>query len=282
MTKGLLIYAREDYHKNTWFAQQFLDQAGLFKMTIDLVLTDELSLELGPKGPSARAKGEKLENIDFVINRSRDSLIGRHFELMGARVFNHSKVSEICNNKAKTHQLMASHGIGSVKTLLCNKRRFSPKNMDLGFPCVLKSVRGHGGDEVFMILNKEDLQKRLLEIQEDDFILQALCQDPGKDIRVFVLGEEILGAVMRYSQGDFRSNISQGGGSRPYTLKEEDKKMIKKIIKILPFDLVGIDFIFGEKGQLLFNEIEDVVGTRTLYKNYPIDIVEKYLKYIKG
>ena len=28
--------------------------------------------------------------------------------------------------------------------------------------------------------------------------------------------------------------------------------------------MVGIDFIFDEQGQFLFNEIEDVVGSRTL------------------
>jgi len=34
---------------------------------------------------------------------------------------------------------------------------------------------------------------------------------------------------------------------------------------------------------LLFNEIEDVVGTRTLYLNYPnIDIVDQLLCYISS
>ena len=50
---------------------------------------------------------------------------------------------------------------------------------------------------------------------------------------------------------------------------------------LLDFDFVGIDFILDENGQFLFNEIEDVVGTRTLYKHYEIDVVQTYLKYIK-
>ena len=45
--------------------------------------------------------------------------------------------------------------------------------------------------------------------------------------------------------------------------------------------MVSIDFIIDDNDQLIFNEIEDVVGARMLYKCSDIDIVREYLSYIK-
>lgn len=281
MLKGLLIYNRNDYEKNSWFAQSFVDQAHLFKMDIKLVLTDEISLEIDRGDLYVKVKKSKVDKPDFVINRSRDSIIGKHFELMGCKVFNSSYVTEICNNKGKTHQIINSHNINSVKTLLCNKKRFSFNTIDLKFPFILKSVSGHGGDEVYKITDQDEINNKLLEIDEDEFILQEICSNPGKDIRVFVMGREIIGSVMRTSSSGFKSNISLGGNSEKYRLSESEEKLVGKITGLLELDFVGIDFILGEN-NLLFNEIEDVVGTRTLYKNYDIDVVGKYLAYIQG
>ena len=48
------------------------------------------------------------------------------------------------------------------------------------------------------------------------------------------------------------------------------------------FGLVGIDFIVGNDGELIFNEIEDVVGSRMLYAVSDISVVPLYLDYIQA
>ena len=65
-----------------------------------------------------------------------------------------------------------------------------------------------------------------------------------------------------------------------FCISEDEKIVIDKIISQFDFGLVGIDFIIGDSGQLIFNEIEDVVGSRMLYKTSDINIVERYLQYI--
>ena len=56
---------------------------------------------------------------------------------------------------------------------------------------------------------------------------------------------------------------------------------MNKIIDLFEFGLVGIDFIIGDESELIFNEIEDVVGSRMLYQCAPeINIVERYLRFI--
>lgn len=57
--------------------------------------------------------------------------------------------------------------------------------------------------------------------------------------------------------------------------------MIQKIIDHFDFGLVGIDFLIGHDGELIFNEIEDVVGSRTLSEISDINLLEKYVTFIK-
>jgi gamma-F420-2:alpha-L-glutamate ligase len=45
------------------------------------------------------------------------------------------------------------------------------------------------------------------------------------------------------------------------------------------FDFVGVDFIRDE-GKWILNEIEDVVGSRMLYKTANIDVADLYLKHV--
>ena len=45
--------------------------------------------------------------------------------------------------------------------------------------------------------------------------------------------------------------------------------------------MAGIDFLLGEDGNLYFNELEEMVGSRMLYKVTNQDIVKDYVHWIK-
>ena len=164
--------------------------------------------------------------------------------------------------------------------MLSNIHYFKPSQLPFSYPVILKAVDGHGGSEVYKIHTETELTKYLKDLRTEDFILQELCTNPGIDVRVFTLGKEILGAVKRISTSSFKSNYSLGGSATAYTLKPEEESLVKTILNLLDFDLAGIDFILDKEGRFLFNEIEDVVGTRTLYLNYDFDVVELFLKHI--
>lgn len=280
MINGLLIYNRNDYIKNIWFADRFIECAGEFGMHIKLALMEQLTFGSDTNGLFVDFCGAPLRMPDFVINRSRDSIVGAQFELLGCRVFNSSRVTDICNNKIKTHQVINSMGVKSVKSFFCNKDIFQTQNFDLPYPLVVKSVAGHGGSEVFKAESPKELVSIMEGLPGNQFLVQEMSSNPGIDIRVFVLGRKILGAVKRYSSSDFKSNFSLGGNAQRYCLTEDEQSLVNRVINALDFDFVGIDFILDNDNNLLFNEIEDVVGTRTFYQNYDTDIVSEYLGYI--
>lgn len=197
---------------------------------------------------------------DFVINRTNDYKIAQYYENMGIRVFNPSALSRLANDKQKCYEFMQENNI-----------EIMPVNYT-GAPVVKKKIDGHGGKEVTMLNEAEEF--------EDGYVYQKPCDTLGKDLRVWVIGNEIITSILRESKTDFRSNFCLGGSATPYTLNKTEVEQIKKIIALVKSDYIGIDFIFNN-GRLVFNEIEDTVGARMVYEKTDIDIIKLYCEYIK-
>ena len=278
--KGYLIYNKNDYEKNKWFVNELVKEANKVNISLSTVFAQDISLGFNGEEFEVIHSGNVLDKPDIVINRTRSSLIGRHFELMGAKVLNSSDVTEICNNKAKTHQEINSLGIKSVKMLVWSKDDDTKLIKDMNYPFIVKSLSGHGGAEVYKIDSIEDFNRCINNMKEETMLIQEMCMTPGVDIRVFVIGGKVIGSVKRYSSKSFKSNFSLGGNSSCYELNDEEYKIVNKILKRFKLDFAGIDFIIGNNNELLFNEIEDVVGCRTLYKNYDINVANEYINHI--
>lgn len=200
-------------------------------------------------------------DTDFVINRTNDYKIAQRFEARGIRVFNPSSLSQIANDKQKCYDFMEENGIEIMPTRYCKP------------PFVKKSVDGHGGTGVEICTSENQY--------DENFVCQKLASDIGKDLRVWVIGGQIVASILRVSTSDFRSNYCLGGMAVPYQLSTDETGLIKKIIALVDGDYYGIDFVFN-KGKIVFNEIEDTVGARMVYDKTDIDIIKLYCEYIKG
>lgn len=199
-------------------------------------------------------------NADFVINRTNDFKIAEYYEKKGVRVFNPSALSKLANDKQACYEFMKEHAIPIM-----------PINYK-GVPAVKKPVNGHGGTGVEMITRPQPF--------EDGFVYQKPCDTPGKDLRVWVIGGNIIASILRESKTDFRSNYCLGGSASIYRLSDGDKSFVNKIVSLVESDYIGVDFLFNN-GSLVFNEIEDTVGARMVYDKTNIDIIGIYCDYIK-
>lgn len=266
---GWIIYSKEDIEKNKGFVEMFKQHFSKYKVEIKLIIIEEI------------CDIENYEIPDFVINRSRNHKIAETLEQKGIRVFNNSNVTKIANDKAKTYEFLKD--TVPFMPVLCDGKKIisdiQKENTDFEYPYVIKTCRGHGGSQVYMVENSEQEKEVLHSISDEKYIVQQVCSDLGKDVRVYVLGNEIVEAVLRISKESFKSNYSLGGSVKKYDLNEKEKEMVRAITKKLPLDYAGIDFTF-HNGTAVFNEIEDAVGARMLYEISEIDIVEFFVKYI--
>jgi len=279
---GWIVYTREESIRNELFINRFLENAPSFGMDLKLVLVEDLTIGIEGSNSILKYNGVIWDPPTFIIMRTIHPILSIHFEEMGSRVFNSASASFLFNHKFKTHQQLAKLQIPMMDTYYTKKDSLLDNELPLDFPFVIKACHGRGGNQVFKVSNQEELQLSLENIDEEEVILQKICPNPGKDLRVFVVGNEVIGAVLRESKSDFRANFSLGGNARFYELNEAEKRVIQKILNNFTVDFVGIDFIFDANDSLIFNEIEDVVGSRTLSATSEIDCVSLYLHYIKN
>ena len=270
-----LIYREEDTEKNRWYIDTYIKTAPKYGLNCRLVLTKEITC--GVKDGKTFVFGPE-ELPDFAVVRAIDPDLSERLEKCGIRCFNSASVSRICNNKAYTYSFVSGMGIPMPDSCFVKGEDLEGFLRHCEKGKVIKSVSGHGGAEV-MLYNGNELAV-LQTMRGKDVVVQEHIGHKAQDLRVYCLGKQILASVLRQSDNDFRANFSLGGKVELYSLKPEEESIVKQILRKLSPDLVGIDFLLDEKGKLIFNEIEDVVGARMLYKVSDINIVDEYLKYI--
>jgi RimK family alpha-L-glutamate ligase len=280
---GWLIYDYEQYKKNEWFANELLANCSRF-CEMKLILVEKLEFGVFENRNGFKYDHSPLNAPDFAISRTIFPLLSFFLEQCGSRVFNSYDVSRYCNDKRYTYTIAAKTGIPIMNSVFRDKRfNYGIMNENsLFFPCVLKSSFGHGGTEVFLTKSYQDYKISLSRIASNDYLFQKPCKTMGTDLRVYVLNSSIITAVLRTSNG-FKSNYSLGGQAERYCLSSDEEKTVYSIIKALPFnaDFIGIDFLI-DRGRLIFNEIEDVVGCKMLYATTQIDIAKCFSNHIKS
>lgn len=269
-----IVYDKDNVDRNTFFIDRWMEASKRRGIGLDLVLSQDIAwgvqddqLMLQHKGAPARP--------DFVVMRAQHPLLSRHLEAMGIPCYNNSRVADICNDKRQTHSLFQGR-LPMMDTAYVDQAAFA---RPFPYPVVVKAAHGCGGREVFLAEDEQAYHNALKAIAPDSAVVQPLCDEPGRDLRVYVLGDQIVATMMRYSDGDFRSNFGLGGNSKPMPLDAAERRMVDIVMQEFTFGLVGIDFI-RQGGRWVFNEIEDAVGTRMLYMHTGRDIASDYLDLI--
>lgn len=279
---GWLIYEEEHSKKNESFIQWFMEESEALNIDLRFLLQSQISFGVRNSELEINVDGRNTAIPDFVIMRNVAPLFSKQLERMNIPCFNSHQVASMCNDKAKTHQYLAGKGIPMLDTYFVSADELHQGNLPLPYPFVVKSAAGRGGVEVFLVENVEQLETAKKELSPHPLVVQPLAATPGKDLRVYVLGKQIVAAVLRTNEASFKANFSLGGSAAVYSLNEMERQLVEKIIGQFEFGLVGVDFLFDENDQLLFNEIEDVVGCRMLCQTTDINIVRRYLEFVLG
>lgn len=279
MSTGWLIYRRSDASRNGSFIEWFLEEAEGQSVQLEIIFREDLKIGILNGQQTILHKGKHVPLPDFAVVRTIDPMLSLHLESLGIAVFNPAEVSRICNDKALTHHAVHQLGIPMVDTVFM--RRQDMLQPPLLFPFIVKEVSGRGGKQVYWVGNEKEWNDCVSKCRED-VIIQSTDVQKGKDLRVFIVGKEIVGAVLRESGTDYRANYTLGGTASLYPLDAEEKAAVNKILDAFDFGMAGIDFLIGRQGELLFNEIEDVVGSRTLSACSDVNILKKYVSHIKS
>lgn len=258
--KGLLVYKREDALINRRFIELSFSAAEKHGLFLRLAYAEEFV-------------SSPLPQADFALLRTRDASLSRRFEREHIRVFNSSYLNETANNKMLTYSRLCD--LVRVLPSLDVSGQASPPFL----PCVLKGAGGHGGEKVQLAYDIASYNAARLSILPDIVLAQPLV-DPGRDLRMYVIGGEVVCAMLRSSSVDFRSNYKLGGTARQVTPSEKELSIARAVSRSIPIDYAGVDVIY-DHGEPLLNEIEDPVGARMVYENTDVELVDLLFAHIR-
>ncbi len=201
------------------------------------------------------------EKPDFVLFWDKDILLAREFEALGIPVFNSSRSISLCDDKRKMH--IALRPLPMPETYIAP---FTFPNIGfsdlsflddiekkLSYPIVIKEAFGSFGAQVYLAKNRDELFDIVKNHETTPLIFQKLIKESaGRDIRINVVGHKVVSAMERKSEnGDFRSNVTLGGKTLPYTPTEAEIALAEEASRLLGLDFGGIDILFGERGPIL-------------------------------
>ncbi len=192
----------------------------------------------------------------------------------------------ISDQKFWTLQVLSRHNIPIPKTII-TPLPFSAPNIEqeLKYPMVLKPDQGARGLGVMLIENRKQLQSvgGLLEYFKTDeaIVLQEyIAFNPGSDIRVWVLGDKVLGAMRRTSSGDtFTSNFSAGGNVEKVEVTEFMTDIALRATSALGLTIAGVDLLETQDGYVVC-EVNANPGFKGFERATDVNVPREVLTYL--
>ncbi|HEY8807140.1 MAG TPA: lysine biosynthesis protein LysX [Candidatus Limnocylindria bacterium] len=260
-----------------------LERRGIATKIIDdreLVLALEKKPELG---------------VDVVLERciqhSRALYALAVLETWGIPTVNTFEVADVCGNKLLTTMRLIRDGVPSPRTRLA----FTPESAlvaveGLGYPAVLKPLVGSWGRLISRV-NDRDAAESILEHKDvlgtymhSIYYVQEYVPKPGRDIRAFVVGDETIGAIYRYSD-HWITNTARGGKAAKCEVTPELNDLCVRAAKAVGGGVVAIDVLEAPEGLLVIEvnytmEFRNSIDTTGV--NIPGRVVDYALALAKG
>ena len=190
-------------------------------------------------------------------------------EGLGVRVINSSHTIAIATDKVRTASILRRYGLPTPLTGVA----FSPESAlrlarEMGFPVVVKPVNGSWGRMVALARDEEELRgivehrRYLPGVNSRVYLIQEFIRKPGRDIRVFVVGDRIPVAIYRFSD-HWITNTARGGRASRAKVDEELSDLVLRAAEAVKGEVLGIDIFEDRERGYLINEVNAV----TEFKN---------------
>jgi len=225
-----------------------------------------------------------------VIQRCVSYFRGLHLtatlESAGLPVINSFGVSLMCGNKLFATLALVRAGLPVPRTSVAFAEEGAFKALEnLGYPVVMKPVVGSWGRLIALIKDKDSAQA-LIESRKEMrnallqiYYLQEYVERPPRDIRIMVIGKEVVAASYRYSPlEDWRTNVARGGTSKPCPITHELEDLALKASEAVGSGVLAVDCM-ESPNKILVHEVNNTVEFKGLFFATRVDIAKKIVEY---
>ena len=260
---------------------------------IKVLNTLKFAIDLEQGNPDLYFRQKQLSNYDAVLPRIGASItyfgtaVVRQFEQMDVFCANTSASIANSRDKLRSLQILSRHHIGIPKTTFVRDKKDVLPAIERvgGAPVIIKLLEGTQGIGVLLAesLSSAEAIIELLQSQKQSVLIQKfVSESKGRDIRAFVVGDQVVGAMRRVAQGqEFRSNIHRGGYAEPVVLDESYRMTAVRAAQIMGLRVAGVDLLESKKGPQIV-EVNSSPGLEGIEGCTQLDIAGAIIDYISA
>jgi len=270
--------------------RRLVEEAQALGASVEVLDPMRLSITVGNQGSRILHEGWNVE-VDAVLPRIGYSItrhgvsICRQFERMGTYVANSSEGIMRSRDKLQAGQMLCANHIPVPTTAHVRDWRDVDRAISQvgGIPCVIKATEGTQGSGVFLAHSEREARElawELLEKGSQVLVQEYIQESHGRDIRVLVVGGEVVAAMRRRAHGrEFRSNYHLGGSVESVDLSEEYARIACKAARLLGLDIAGVDLLESKRGPLLL-EVNSSPGLEGIEKATGVNVAGHIMAHI--
>jgi [lysine-biosynthesis-protein LysW]--L-2-aminoadipate ligase len=215
--------------------------------------------------------------LERSISQTRGLAITKVLEQWGVPTINRHAVAATCASKLDTSAALEAAGVPAPATAVA----FTPEAAlqaaeDLGYPVVLKPVTGSWG-RLLAKINDRDAAEALFEHkavlggpEHSIFYLQQHVDKPGRDIRTFVVGDEVICAIYRESE-HWVTNTARGARTRNCPVDATLRDLSLRAASAVGGGVLAVDLL-EDRDRLLVSEVNATMEFKNSINVTGVDI----------
>jgi [lysine-biosynthesis-protein LysW]--L-2-aminoadipate ligase len=224
--------------------------------------------------------------LERSISQTRGLAVTRVLDSWGVPTVNRHAVAATCASKLDTSAALEAAGVPTPSTAVA----FSPEAAlraaeELGFPVVLKPVTGSWG-RLLAKINDRDAAEALFEHkallggpEHSIFYLQRHIDKPGRDIRAFVVGDEVACAIYRESE-HWVTNTARGARTRDCPVDATLRRLSLSAAAAVGGGVLAIDLL-EDRDRLLVSEVNATMEFKNSIDVTGVDIPGRVADHVR-
>lgn len=258
---------------------------------VKVLNTLKFAIDVAQGDPDLYYRSKRLSSYDAVLPRIGASItyfgtaVVRQFEQMDVFCANSSNSISNSRDKLRSLQILSKHQIGIPETTFVRDRADVLPAIERvgGAPVIIKLLEGTQGVGVILADTTkvaEAIIETLQSARQNVLVQKFIKESKGRDIRAFVVGDRVVGAMRRVAQGsEFRSNLHRGGRTEPVTLEDRYMETAVRAAQIMGMRVAGVDMLEGQDGPQIM-EVNSSPGLEGIERTTGLDIAGAVVDYM--
>lgn len=258
----------------------------------DFLNLSELSARIGT-GTRLTCCDQKLTELDGLVvrdlGRGKPAEVAFRFEALrsledlGLHIINPPEAIARAANKFATSVALDKSGVPTPETAVTSSLKEALKVLEVYGKAVSKPLFGYKGRGIVLLTKKDEpILRTILESRGVVYLQEFIHRESPRDIRAFVVGGEVLGAIYRVAPaGAWISNLARGGIAEPCPITYELRDLAVRASQAVGAIYCGVDLLETSEGLKVI-EVNGTPSGKGIFEALGVDVTEAIVRHIIG